>query len=401
MTYSAYKKLLFLFFFLITIISTIFLYNNYKTLAPISFVEWLNNYQYKFIRRAFFGNLIFIISNYLKANLLYITFLTQTFLYTFFYYFSFKIISAYKETNFLFLLAIFSPLGFIFPLAELSALGRQEIIFLFFISFYYFSILGKKKIVSQIILILLIPTSLLSHEGMIFYFSYLIFANFIFLKENACKYNFLINSFYCIYTLICFLYFILNFSNESSIIEYTCLGLNEYLNYEDCKQMNGIIKITEPNNLPLKQFLGMFSFFPVVKNIFFSLIGFAPIFLLSKFGKKISIRNFRIEPLSIIVICLLLSLPIYHTVDWGRWTYINYLSSLYLFIFLLKNNYFEFNKNYLVIYVNSITTKLKIMFFFIICFCWNLKILFVDNIGSLTLYRILRKTLKFIYLNIF
>ena len=91
---------------------------------------------------------------------------------------------------------------------------------------------------------------------------------------------------------ICFLYFILNFSNESSIIEYTCLGLNEYLNYEDCKQMNGIIKITEPNNLPLKQFLGMFSFFPVVKNIFFSLMGFAPILLLSRFGKKISIRNF-------------------------------------------------------------------------------------------------------------
>lgn len=401
MKYPTYKKILFIYFFLISIISIIFLYNNYKTLSPISFVEWLNNYQYKFIKRAFFGNIIYIISNYLKVNLLYVTFLTQTFLYTFFYYFSFKIISGYKETNFLFLLAVFSPLGFIFPLAELSALGRQEIVFLFFISFYYFSILSKKKIVSQIILILSIPISLLSHEGMIFYFSYLIFANFIFLKKSKCKYNFLINGFYCIYTLICFLYFILNFSNEKSIIEFTCFSLNKYLKYEDCIQINGITKITEQNNLPLKQFLGMFSFFPVLKNIFFSLIGFAPILLLSKFGKKISIRNFSVKPLFIIIICLLLSLPIYHTVDWGRWTYINYLSSLYLFIFLLKNKYFEFNKNHLVMYANSITTKLKIIFFFIICFCWNLKILFIDDIGSLTLYRILRKTLKFIYLNIF
>ena len=54
------KKLKYFSQFLILIfylISLIFLYRNFNDIHPISFAEWLNNYQSGFIRRAIFGKM--------------------------------------------------------------------------------------------------------------------------------------------------------------------------------------------------------------------------------------------------------------------------------------------------------------------------------------------------------
>ena len=107
-----------------------FLHKNYINLHGLGFVEWLNNYQHSLVRRALVGEINYRFSTFFNINLLKVTFATQIFFVFVFYYFSTKFFLNFNQKSFLKILAIFSPIGFLFPVGEVEALGRQEIIFL-------------------------------------------------------------------------------------------------------------------------------------------------------------------------------------------------------------------------------------------------------------------------------
>lgn len=380
----------------IFVISVIFLFRNFIDIHPISFAEWLNNYQSGFIRRAIFGNLAFILSDKFNIHLLKIVLSIQILIHTIFYLCLIFLIHKINKFNFLYLFIILGPLGLIFPIAELEALGRQEIFFLSMLALLSVIFINSNNIfLSQLIIILVIPIILLSHEGMIFFFSYLILLNYLFLDELKFKYKLEINIFYIFFSIILFLYFYITFNNNINIDKEVCNSLNEYLNYERCITLNGINKISESKNNAIIQFFQMSKLNEVFFTLAFIFFGFLPFFKLFKFN-EIYLASFKFDVKILFILCLLMSMPIYLTIDWGRWTYVNYTSMIIVFLYLTNKNLLNINYNLISNYLIKINYKYKILLLFLFCFSWNLKILNIDDRGSFPLFRSLVKSLKFL-----
>ena len=83
--------------------------------------EWVINYQGGFTRRGFLGEIVFQISQLFDFQLRKTFLILQVFIYIFYFYFIYRLFSKIKY-NFVFALAIFSPLFFIFSLSELKLL---------------------------------------------------------------------------------------------------------------------------------------------------------------------------------------------------------------------------------------------------------------------------------------
>jgi len=271
------RKLIIIFFFIAFICSFAFLHRNYISFHHLNFAEWLLNYQGSFVRRGIVGEINYNLSEYFSLDLYKLTFIVHVVFFFIFYFFSTMFFINYKNLPFLLILAIFSPVGFLFPLAELEALGRQEIIYLAFLSFYIFFISFNKNVfLSQLLLIIFIPFILLSHEGMIFYYSYLLAANFFFLKDAKIKNYFLINFFLMIYIIGVFLLINFNITVNNDAVHNICNSLNKYLEYSKCLEINGIYKISETTSVAVNQF---FEFIKIHHFIIMPLVWFLRIII--------------------------------------------------------------------------------------------------------------------------
>lgn len=394
----SYKKGLIIYFLLLLFISIVFLHRNYISLHHFSFIEWLNNYQHSFVRRGLIGEINYQLSTFLSINLLKITLATQILFVIFFFYFSTKFFSIFDDKSFLKLLAILSPIGFIFPIGELEALGRQEIFFLAYVAFYFYSLIKIKNILLAQLILIISPIILFSHEGMIFFFPYLIIANIFFLFKNKIKRYLLINFGISIYILIIYLILNLNINNDISAVKGICKSLEDYIKpFSHCIGINGINKISESKIYTINQFLERFEIFKVSKYFAFILIGYLPLLILFKDKNGIEIFKKKIGGIFFLGLCIICSSPIYLAIDWGRWTYINYICSLFLIFFLYFFNFLDFRKNKTYFYLENLSSNFKVVIFTIFCLGWNLKILYTDDIGSLPLYRAFRKSLIYIH----
>ena len=119
-------------------LSIFYLYYKHDVGTDTSISEWLINYQGGFTRRGLGGELniffakIFFIP--LRDAIFFIQVLNSS-IYIILLYFYVKDL----RFNVIQIFALFSPLFLLYPLAELEALGRKEVlIFLFFISTLFF-----------------------------------------------------------------------------------------------------------------------------------------------------------------------------------------------------------------------------------------------------------------------
>ena len=177
MSYKIYKNFryyLLAYLFFTTISSILLLKENYLLETNNSMAEWFINYQGGFGRRGFFGEIFLFISDvtgiYLK-NVILIFLIFLIFFYHSLLFFYLKNI----KFNFNLIIIIFSPLFFIFPVAELEALGRKDILIL--LMFLIISILFNKLNIYQLTTLLLISYTaiILSHEVSIFYLPFFYF----------------------------------------------------------------------------------------------------------------------------------------------------------------------------------------------------------------------------------
>ena len=172
-------------------------------------------------------------------------------------------------------------------MGEVEALGRQEIIFLAFVAFYFYSLLKIKNILLVQLFLIFSPIILFSHEGMIFFFPYLILANVFFLYKNNFKKYLLINVVISIYILILFVILNLSINTDISAVKGICKSLENYIKpFSHCIEINGINKISETKMYSVNQFLERFEFFKVFKYFIFILIGYLPLLFLIKEKKK-------------------------------------------------------------------------------------------------------------------
>ena len=85
--------------------------------------------------------------------------------------------------------------------------------------------------------------------------------------------------------------------------------------------------------------------------------------------------------------------------DWGRWFNLSYTMCTLMFIFCLKNKIIILNKESKFTLLDFFEKK-KIylgIVLFIICFSWNPKAIYSDDIGSIPIYRSSAKVFKIIY----
>ena len=222
--------------FLCLIIFSLYLFStNQPELSLIEYVyiENLINYEGGFVRRGLLGQFIYEINYNLNINPIKIVSILYSFLYTVLIIFFYKICSnLYKINPYLFILILFSPATFLFPLFDFYALFRKEIFF--FIIYFYHIYIAQKTILKKqsyriyqkkyfLIIFPILILSIFIHESQFFFIFFHIMINFIVLKSYKNKFLYLT---YVIYFFV-FLSFISPASNEA--IEQINFSLEKFL----------------------------------------------------------------------------------------------------------------------------------------------------------------------------
>ena len=327
------------------IIVNINFFRFFKNTATYQFDSWMSNYQGGFVRRGLPGELLFQLHSLLDIHLGWMVFIFVCSLYILFYLLFFLLISKI-EINKIFLLAIFSPISFYFPILNSKATGHKEIIFLLSLVAlcYFIPSISKKGAKNLIIFISLVLG--LSHEGLLFYCIYLIIPYLLFFNFKSYKEILLDISSIITFLLILFIINFIFSGNEQHVIDI-CNSIKEYAN--DKCQISGQIAHFDS---PIKGY-----FLQKISNYWYAdyfriygigfLFGFLPLFFLySKIISTNLIFGFsKINSLYILIFPLLITFPIYVLgADWGRYLYISYTSSLIILVFILRNNIYHLKK---------------------------------------------------------
>lgn len=141
-----------------------------------------------------------------------------------------------------------------------------------------------------------------------------------------------------------------------------------------------------------------------VRYIIIILAGFLPLFILSLnsklYVKKINLffkfRSFFIPLLILLSITPVCFAAMY---DWGRVVNISYTFSIFTYFFLIKNKYifFKENRSYLLIKKIFNNKNYYFILFFIYSFCWNVKTVITDKVGTIPFYKIITKSAKMLF----
>ena len=110
-----------------------FLYSKHDVGNDSSLSDWLINYEGGFVRRGLIGELITNFSIMLSLKLRDTILIFQLLFFTS-YYFLIILFCKNLLQNRLIILAIFSPIFILYPVAEIEALGRKELIIFFLVA---------------------------------------------------------------------------------------------------------------------------------------------------------------------------------------------------------------------------------------------------------------------------
>jgi hypothetical protein len=354
-----------------------------------TFTDWLINYEGGFVRRGFLGQIIFEISNLLNIQIQHIILCFQITIYSIYFILFYLILSKIK-INYFWLLIIFSPILFLYPLAELEALGRKDI---FVISFFLiFSIINYKSLNGLAFsLIFFFSLSSLIHEITIFYLFHYLFV--FYMKKKFFIYKQISKKYYLIFFLFISLLLYLNlYLHNFVIIE----NIVKSYNYEDFTAYSGSFSHISPSidSVFLKTLYSI-DIVAVVRYGFLLLISSIPFIFFIKIKKKYENRYFN--SFNIFLVITLLSVPLYLLIlDWGRVIYINYNFFIIIIIFIF--NLHLVDEKFLKQKLRILNKKIKIFIFTIVCLSFSPKILVTDDLASFPLYRSVAKTLKYLFL---
>ncbi len=376
--------------------SIFFMSRTYQLDVNNSMGEWLINYQGGFGRRGLLGELFTQISlkfNFpIRKTILYFLYFIFVVYYSFIYLFFRDI-----KKNKLIIISVLSPLFVLFPLAELEALGRKDILIpLFFLIFCNFFLRTSFLVLSSILLIFF-PILLLTHEVSIFYLPFfLIVLLFKIEKFNITKLLFII--FISIF-FVFIIYILSNSAHSSDQIKMMCDHMKNVLN-DKCGLGAYVLNRALADNIA--ELGGNITQF--IRNFFVFVFGFSALVILiqnSYFNnQKINIisKYFNYKFLMSIVFLPTL-IPFAIAVDWGRWFNLSCTMLTLFYFFCYKNKKVILNNQIKIIEIFSYNSFKSKNFFlilvFMICFSWNPKAVYHEDIGSFPIYRIITKIIKY------
>ena len=385
----------FFFYYLVLICfgSIFFMSKTYQLNVNNSMAEWLINYQGGFGRRGLLGELftqLSLIFDYpIRKIILY-------FLYVIFisYYLLIYIFFRNIKTNYIIIISLLSPLFILSPLAELESLGRKDILIpLFFL--FYCNLYNRLNLFGlSLILLLFYTILLLTHEVSIFYlpFFYLLLT---FKIEKLTIYK-IITLIFIALIFFFIIYILSNSAHSPEAIKIMCERMKNILN-DKCGMGAYVLNRSLKHNIAE---LGGLNSIHLIRNFFIFILGYSALIILiqsSKFNesKNNILNKFFNLKLLIFLTFLPTLIPFTIAVDWGRWFNLSYTMLILFYFFCIKNEKIFLNENSKIInYLTKRFFKNKTNFFiivFILCFTWNPKAVYHEDIGSIPIYRMLNK----------
>ena len=359
--------------------------------------EWVINYQGGFTRRGLLGEIIFQITQIfnfqLKKGFLILQILLYAGYFLFIYIFFKKI-----KFNYFFALAIFSPLFFVFSLAELEALGRKDIL-MFLVFLGNFLIYSKFKNVNYnyFYFIISFPIVFLTHEIYLIYTVY--FLAFFLIVEKKLNLIFFIKYIFIICVVIFFIDLITSNKFSKEEIDLLCeklkiksnikCGLAPYSMMATIADYKGEVS-WQKSHIARYILIFLFGFIGLFIILFFSKIN------QENTNKFISIFNIYF---GFIILMIPSILPFLTAVDSGRYMSMAYTFPCIFYFGLLKSDLIIFNYEKANSFIENSILKLnkyKFIILFLLCFSWTPKAVYHEDIGSFPLYRTLIKTTNFI-----
>ena len=376
-------------YFLYLILGFVFFLTFHLNEFPIkyTFTDWLINYEGGFVRRGLLGQIVFELSKLLNIQIKFLILIFQISIYLIYFLLFFLLLSK-RETNFFWLLIIFSPISFLYPMAELEALGRKDIFVI--TSFLIFSIINYRSLSSLLFSFIFIFTlSCLIHEITFFYIFHYLFVfyvkNKIFINQKLNIKHYLV-SFLSLGVLLYLNLYLHNFVVIEDIV-------NSY-NYENLTALSGSFSHISPtiDSVFFKTFSNI-NIVTIARYGFLILISTTPLIYFIKIKSDYENKYFSFQ--NIFISNILLSIPLYLLIfDWGRVIYINYNFFIIIIIFIFNSNLI--NTKYLQKKIEVISKPIKILFFIFICLSFSPKLLITDDLGSKPLYKSATKIFKII-----
>ncbi len=380
------KKILFIYFLYLFIGFTIYLTLHVSEFPyKYVFTDWLINYEGGFIRRGLLGQICFYISNVFNLDFKYVVLIFQILIYFIYFLLFFYLFSKIK-INFFWILIIFSPIAFLYPLSELMSLGRKDV---FVISaFLAFVIINQKSINSILCsFIIFFGISVFIHEITFFYLFHYLFV--IYLKNKLLvKKKINILHYLAIFIFLLFLLYLNLY--QSNFAELNII-INSY-NYEDITVNSGAFSWLSPSfNQIFFNTLSKIDIISVIRYLFIFLINTAPFFYFINFKESNDLKFLTTKNFFIVI--FFLSVPMYLLIfDWGRVIYINFNFFIIILAFCFLLNLIDLK--YLEVKINNLNKKIKIFFFIIVCMSFSPKILLDDDLGSFPLYRTITRIIN-------
>ena len=207
------KKLLnnysnyYLYYVLMLIFFGVFiLYNKHNIGNDSSLSDWLINYSGGFVRRGLIGQFMIEFSYFFSLNLRDVILIFQIFFFSFYYFLVFFLLKG-LISNRIIILSVFTPIFIFYPIAEIEAFGRKELLIFLIVTFYFLSNIESLK--TQIIFkLILFPISILIWEPTIIFYPYLFMIDLVVFKINKFNRNLvlLILSYLIVFLVTIFIY---------------------------------------------------------------------------------------------------------------------------------------------------------------------------------------------------
>jgi hypothetical protein len=375
-----------------------YLYQKHDVGNDSTISEWFINYTGGFTKRGISGQLSIYFANYfdlgLRDSILILQIFTLIIYFISLYYFLRNL-----KTNKIIILAVFSPIFILYPIAEIEVLVRKETLIFCIYLFYLFISKNTHRFYYKLFFL---PLAVLIWEPVFFFFTFFLAVDIVEERSKKININFIkIISSYVPATILVF-FIALNPISENDhkiMSSYLLTNFNEIC-YMSCNRLLSVSTIYDQfkGNLDRYSFVVFFRYFLII------LIGFGPLFILAfnssfKNNQLILFGRFK-NLLSPILLCLSPVILLFAMgYDWGRWVNISYVFSILFYLYLYKNNEIILNKNFLDNkFLNFLKyKKVFIVFFIIYCFGWNPKTIITGDVGSKPGYQIPRKAIKIIY----
>lgn len=392
------KKQLLIYLLILFFFSVFHLYIKSSVGNDSTISEWLINYTGGFTKRGIIGEISIFFSRLFSTDLRDIIFYFQSIITGVYYILVFNFFKNIKCDR-IFLLAIFTPIFLLYPVAEIEVLARKET-FLFIIILIYLTIPINNKILINIGKLTLLPLGILIWEPLLFFILFWIATDIIYNKFEKLNFNFIKNLFTYLPTILLAGYITLN---PLTIEEHTQMALilksefNEvcYMSCHRLKTTSTILENFQHNS-------DKYSFEVFLRYFLIILIGFGPLFILL-INSKLKSKNLfffkYFKSLLVPFLFILSPVIVLFTMggDWGRYVNIVYVFSIIFFISFYKNNLILLDENKLKRnYINKLSKRIFITIFIIFCFGWNPKTIITGDVASFPGYRIPYKFFKII-----